>query len=128
MARLYAKVVGVTVLLVGIVGLIIGDPKDGLLGLFNVDIVEDIIHLGTGGLLTYVGFAGNAGLVKNVVLGLGVVYLAVGLIGFAVPELFGLIPHEYNIADNILHLALGVLGIGAAMSGAKAAQTSARPA
>lgn len=128
MARLYAKVVGVTVLLVGVVGVVIGDPKDGLLGLFNVDIVEDIIHLGTGGLLTYVGFAGNDGLVKNVVLGLGVVYLAVGLISFAVPELFGLIPHDYDLADNVLHLALGVLGIGAAMSGTKGARTPARPA
>ena len=128
MARLYAKVVGVTVLLVGIVGVIIGDPADGLLGLFNVDIVEDIIHLGTGGLLTYVGFAGNEGLVKNVVLGLGVVYLAVGLISIAVPELFGLIPHEYNAADIVLHLTLGVLGIGAAMAGAKGAQRPATTA
>lgn len=127
MARLYAKVVGVTVLLVGIVGLIIGDPEDGLLGLFNVDIVEDIIHLGTGGLLTYAGFAGNNDLVKNVVLGLGVVYLAVGLISFAVPELFGLIPHDYDLADNILHLTLGVLGIAAAMSSTNRVNTPATP-
>ena len=128
MARLYAKVVGVTVLLVGIAGVIIGDPEDGLLGLFNVDIVEDIIHLGTGGLLTYVGFAGNEGLVKNVVLGLGVVYLAVGLISFAVPELFGLIPNDYDLADNVLHLALGVLGIVAAMAGTKDPQRPATTA
>jgi hypothetical protein len=29
------------------VGLIAGDPKDGLFGLLNVDIVEDIIHVAT---------------------------------------------------------------------------------
>lgn len=117
-ARLYAKIVGITVLLIGIAGLIIGDPKDGLLGVFNVDIVEDIIHLGTGGLLAYVGFAGTNAAVKTVVLGLGIVYLLVGVLGFIVPELFGLIPHEYNLADNILHLTLGALAVAAASGNA----------
>lgn len=115
-ARLYAKIVGVTVLLVGIVGLIIGNPEDGLLGIFNVDLVEDIIHLGTGGLLAYVGFAGTNALVKQVVTLLGIVYVLVGILGFIVPELFGLIPNEYNIGDNILHLVLGGLAL-AAVSG-----------
>ena len=110
-ARLYAKVVGVVVLLVGVVGLIAGDPEDGLLGLFNIDIVEDIIHLGTGGLLAYVGFKGTNEMVKSVVTLLGIVYLLVGVLGFIIPELFGLIPNEYNVADNILHLTLGALAL-----------------
>jgi hypothetical protein len=110
-ARLYAKIVGVTVLLVGIVGVILGDPKDGLLGIFNIDIVEDIIHLGTGGLLTYVGFKGTNAMVKSTVTLLGVVYLIVGVVGFFLPELFGLIPHDYDLADNILHLTLGALAL-----------------
>ena len=117
-ARLYAKIVGVVVLLVGIVGLIAGDPEDGLLGLFNIDIVEDIVHLVTGGLLAYVGFAGSNSAVKAVVTALGVVYLVVGVLGFVNPELFGLIPHEYNLADNILHLALGALALLAALGNA----------
>ncbi|MCA1708769.1 MAG: DUF4383 domain-containing protein, partial [Actinobacteria bacterium] len=117
-ARMYAKVVGLVVLVVGIVGVIIGDPKDGLLGIFNVDIVEDIVHLGSGGLLTYVAFKGTADVVKTVVMGLGVVYLLVGVLGFIAPELFGLIPHEYNVADNILHLVLGGLAVAAASSSA----------
>jgi preprotein translocase subunit Sss1 len=117
-ARLYAKIVGVVVLLVGVVGLIIGDPEDGLLGLFNVDIVEDIVHLATGGLLAYVGFAGTNSAVKSVVTALGVVYLLVGVIGFIAPGLFGLIPHEYSLADNILHLALGALALFAVLGNA----------
>lgn len=112
-ARLYAKVVGVVLLLVAVVGFIVGDPEDGLFGLLNVDIVEDIIHLVTGGLLAYVGFAGADSAVKTVVAGLGVVYLLVGVLGFFIPELFGLIPHEYSVADNILHLALGGLALAA---------------
>jgi hypothetical protein len=114
-ARLYAKIVGVVVLLVGVVGVIVGDPEDGLLGLFNVDIVEDIVHLTTGGLLAYVGFAGTKSAVNSVVTALGVVYLLVGVTGFIVPELFGLIPHEYSVADNILHLALGALALFAVL-------------
>ena len=110
-ARLYAKVVGVVVFVVGVVGLLAGNPEDGLLGLFNIDIVEDVIHLGSGGLLAYVGFKGTASSVRSVVMALGVIYLIVGVVGFIAPELFGLIPNEYNIADNILHLVLGALAL-----------------
>ena len=114
-ARLYAKVVGVVVLVVGVVGLIAGNPEDGLLGLFNIDILEDIIHLGSGGLLAYVGFKGTDSAVKSVVTALGVIYLIVGVVGFIVPELFGLLPNGYNVADNILHLVLGALALFAAL-------------
>jgi hypothetical protein len=127
-ARLYAKIVGVVVLLVGVVGLIVGDPEDGLLGLFNVDIVEDIVHLATGGLLAYVGFAGTNSAVNSVVTALGVVYLLVGVTGFIVPELFGLIPHEYTVADNILHLALGALALFAVLVSAAKKGGAARQA
>ena len=114
-ARMYAKIVGVVVLLVGIVGVVAGNPEDGLLGVFNIDIVEDIVHLASGGLLAYVGFAGTNSAVRSVVMGLGVVYLLVMVLGFVDPQLFGLIPNGYNLADNILHLALGALALVAAM-------------
>lgn len=110
MVRQYAKVVGVIIIAVGVVGLLLGDQL--LLGLLNIDIVEDIVHLVTGGLMAYVGFVRtDLGVARNVVGGLGVVYLLVGLLGFIVPNLFGLLPHGYTIADNLLHLALGALGI-----------------
>ncbi len=113
MARLYARVVGIVVILIGVLGLILGEEL--LAGAFNIDIVEDIVHLASGALLLYAGFAArDAGLVRNIVGGLGVVYLLVGLLGFVVPDLFGLLPHEYTIYDNLLHLVLGILGIVAA--------------
>jgi hypothetical protein len=109
-ARVYAQIVGVVVILIGVVGLILGDQSLG--GLLNIDILEDIIHLVTGGLLAYVGFAHrDEGLARNVVGGLGVVYLLVGVLGFVIPMLFGLLPHGYSIVDNLIHLALGVAGI-----------------
>jgi len=123
---MYAKGVGLILLLVAVVGFIAGDPEDGLLGILNVDLSEDIIHVLTGGLLAYVGFSGSNDMVKSVVTALGVVYLLVGVLGFVDRELFGLIPHGYTTFDNILHLALGALAL-VAVSGNKAKETSSRP-
>ncbi len=112
--RRYAQLVGPTVIIIGVIGLIVGEQS--LLDVLNVDIAEDIIHLVTGGLLAYVGFARmDGGVVRAVVGGLGVVYLLVGLVSFAEPNPLGLFPSEYSTLDNLIHLALGVLGIGAAL-------------
>ncbi|MBD0354332.1 MAG: DUF4383 domain-containing protein [Rubrobacteraceae bacterium] len=86
--------------------------------LLNADILEDIVHLITGGLLAYVGFGRtDPGLARNVVLVLGVIYLVVGLLGFVVPTLYGLLPDGYTMFDNLLHLALGVASIAVALFG-----------
>ena len=113
MARTYAKVVGVVVLLLGIVGLFLSDP---LFDQINVDVVEDIVHLASGALLAYVGYKVlDEGTVRSVVGVVGIVYLLVGIIGFTGDkDLFGLLDHAYTTVDNIVHLALGVLGIAAA--------------
>jgi len=109
-ARLYAKVVGVTIVLIGVGGVLLGEKS--LFGILNIDIAEDIIHLVTGGLMAAVGFRGTDKAVRSVVGGLGVVYLLVGVLGFFVPDLFGLLPHEYTtVLDNLIHLSLGVLGV-----------------
>ncbi len=74
MVRLYAKVVGVTVILIGVVGLLLGDKS--LLGVLNFDLAEDGIHLLTGGLLAYAGFAAkDLKVVRAIVGGIGVAYL-----------------------------------------------------
>ena len=106
----FAQILGVVLILVG---LVLGDQV--WLGILNVDIVEDIVHLATGGLLAYVGFSGiDLSTTRSVVLALGVVYLVVGILGFVVPMMFGLIPHGYTIFDDLLHLALGILSLAVA--------------
>ena len=113
MARTYAGVVGVVVILIGVVGLLAGEEP--LLGLVNIDIVEDLVHLITGGLLAYVGFAHRDNrMVRNVVGGLGVLFALIGLLGFVAPTLGGMVPHGYTTVDNLTHLVLGALGIAAA--------------
>ncbi len=108
--RLYAKVVGASVILIGLVGLVLGDGS--LFGVLNIDIAEDIIHLLTGGLLLYAGFARDLRITRALVGGIGIAYLVIGLVSFARPMLFGLIPSGYEVVlDNLIHLTLGVLGI-----------------
>ena len=111
MVRTYAKVIGIVIILIGVVGLIAGEEP--LLGLVNIEVAEDVVHLLTGGVMAAVGFGvRDTGVVRTVVGVLGVVYLLVGVLGFVTPGLLGLLPaHGYSVVDNLIHLTLGVLGI-----------------
>ncbi len=127
MVREYGKVVGVTVVVIGVVGLLLGQKS--LFGALNIDIAEDVIHLVTGGLLAYVGFAKRDGGVARTVVGaIGVVYLLVGAISFAEPNPLGLFPSEYSVLDNLIHLTLGILAIAVAWLLPGRNQPSARAA
>ena len=98
-----------------------------LLGILNIDFLEDAVHVLTGGLLAYVGFGRtDLAFARNVVLGLGVIYLLVGLFGFVAPTLFGLLPDGYTVFDNLLHLALGALSIAVALFARSGAPAAAR--
>jgi len=106
----YAQILGLVLILVGLLGVLLGERA--WLGVLNVDFFEDIVHLVTGGLLSFVGFSERGGeYARSVVGGLGLIYLLVGLLGFVVPTLFGLLPHGYSVVDNLLHLVLGVASI-----------------
>jgi hypothetical protein len=123
MARMYAQIVGVVLLLLGVLGLLLGEQA--LLGIVNIDIVEDTVHLLTGGILAYVGFGQrDEGIARNVVGALGAVYLLVGVLGFIIPMLFGLLPHGYSVVDNLIHLALGVLSLIVAFASRGSATTA----
>ncbi len=125
--RRYAQIIGVVLILVGILGLVLGNEL--FLGILNIDIVEDIVHLITGGIYSYVGFGRtDLATARNVVLALGVIYLVVGILGFVVPMMFGLIPHGYTIFDDLLHLALGVLGLAVALSAPSGSRQTVRSA
>ena len=73
--------------------------------------------------MAYVGFGrADLGFARNVVGGLGVVYLLVGILGFIVPRMLGLIPHGYTVFDNLLHLALGIISIALGFFGGARAE------
>lgn len=113
MVRTYAKVVGVVIVLIGVVGVIAGTR---LFGLVNIEIAEDVVHLLSGGIMAAVGFGvRDTDVVRTVVGVIGVVYLLVAVLGFVAPMLFGLLPlHGYSLVDNLIHVILGVLGVAVA--------------
>lgn len=113
MVRAYAQSMGIAIISIGIVGLLLGERP--LLNLLNIDIMEDMVHILTGGLMAYVGFANrDLDLVKSVVGGIGMAYLLIGVLGFNTPTLFGMLPHGYSGFDNIIHLGLGATSMAAA--------------
>jgi hypothetical protein len=109
MAKIFATLVGIVLLLLGLLGLLLGDEL--LLGVVNIDVLEDLVHLASGALLLYAGVQRSVGVARNIVVAVSLVYLLLGMLGFVVPYLFGLLPHGYSIVDNAIHLILGVLGL-----------------
>jgi Domain of unknown function (DUF4383) len=115
-ARLYATLVGGTLLVVGIIGFFysasFGSPGevDAVLGIFDVNAWHNIVHIATGALgLLVAGYAA-----REYALGLGVVYTIVAIWGFVIGDgesILGFIP--VNTEDNILHLVLGLTGLAA---------------
>lgn len=97
----WAKVIGVVLLLVGILGFFMGDM---VLGLFQVNTLHNLVHLVTGAIFAWAGFSSGAP-VKKVNQWLGVIYVLVGVIGFfALQDLLML-----NAADNWLHIVIGAI-------------------
>ena len=130
-ARLYATLVGGTLVIAGIIGFFysssFGGPGkvDDVFGILSVNGWHNVVHIVTGGLgLILAGYAA-----RQYALGLGVVYLAIAIWGFIIGDghsLLGFIP--VNTEDNFLHLILGVLGIAAGVSTPQVRTSRAAPA
>jgi hypothetical protein len=98
-------VLGSVLVLVGILGFVLPTP---LLGLFEVDMNHNIIHIASGALTLFAAMQGIGGMrLWGKIFGL--VYLAVAILGFVIPggDIFGLI--HVNMPDNLLHLALAAV-------------------
>ncbi len=116
-ARWYALATGAVLVLVGLIGFvnnpIASDPVAN--PLFITGPVHNIVHLITGALALYIGYAVRGDALANGLIGFGVLY-AVVLVGTLVsPNLFGLLGdprYGVNLPDHVLHLALAVLSIG----------------
>ena len=108
--RRYARAAGLAFLIAGLGGLL---AEGRALGVFNSDLPEDVLHLLTAALLVSAGFvARHGGVVRRVVAGQGVFYVAIGLLGLVAPTLFGLLPTGYSALDNAIHLGEGIASLG----------------
>ncbi len=123
-AQLFAYLIGAVLVLVGVIGFIAdssfdtgsGIDGDKLLGIFEINGIHNLVHIGSGLLLLAV--APKRATARLGVLAFGAVYAIVTLIGLIDgDDILGLLP--VNPADNVLHIALtaGALLAGAVSSG-----------
>ena len=110
MISLYAKVLGVLLVLLGLVGLLVGEGY--LFGVFNVDLFEDVLHLLTGTVFLYAGFGGRDSSFVNKTVGiLSISYLLYALVGLLYSPLLGFLPDALTLVDNLFHLSIGAAGL-----------------
>ena len=102
LARTVAAVFGAVYLLVGIVGFVLETP---LLGLFEVNVLHNVVHILLGAILLYGAMSTPAAIQATRVV--GAVLVVLGILGFFVPDGFGLVPLGGN--DIWLHLATGAI-------------------
>ena len=127
--RLAATVVAATFLLVGVLGFVPGITSDYgdmtfashdsmamLLGIFQVSILHNIVHLlfGVAGIVLSRTDSGA----RTYLVGGGVVYLVLWIYGLVIDQASAANFVPVNTADNWLHLLLGVgmIGLGVLLS------------
>lgn len=107
MAKTVCKVLGVVFLLVGVAGFV----NQGLLGAhFNPP--HNVVHIVSGVIALYFGFAGSLSGAKGFSLVFGVVYIALGICGmvFGVDagRMWTVGPLHLGQVDHGIHLLFGV--------------------
>jgi hypothetical protein len=129
-ARLYATLIGATLVVAGIIGFFynasfdVGDSieADDVFGILAVNGWHNVVHIATGAVLL---LAAGSRSVREVVLGFAAVYFVVFLLGvFEVggeDTIFKFIP--VNTEDNVLHVVLAGLALAAALATPAAGRT-----
>jgi Domain of unknown function (DUF4383) len=122
-AQVYALVIGLILVVIGIVGFFYrasfssgdGIQRDAVLGILDVNGWHNVLHIASGSIGLVL--AGSHGGARAYALALGSVYLLVALLGFVAgdgDEIVNLIP--VNTEDNALHLLIGVAGVGTGLA------------
>jgi Domain of unknown function (DUF4383) len=108
MAKTVCKILGVVFLLVGVVGF----ANQGLLGA-HLTPPQNVVHIVSGVVALYFGFAGSLSGAKAFSLVFGVLYLALGVLGIAlgggVERLWTVGPLHLGQVDHGIHLLLGAV-------------------
>jgi len=134
-----AKVVGAVFLLVGILGFIPGITSNysslsfaghmseaKLLGLFQVSILHNIVHLLFG--IAGIAMAKRADSARTYLVGGGIIYLVLWIYGLVTSNDSSANFVPLNTADDWLHLVLGLgmIALGVALSRRRVESTTTR--
>ena len=108
MAKTVCKILGVVFLLVGLLGFV----KPDLLGA-HLTMPHNLVHIVSGAIALYFGFAGTLSAAKAFSLVFGVVYMALGILGMALgtgeQRMWMVGPLHFGQADHGIHILLGVI-------------------
>ena len=102
-------VIGAVLVLLGLVGFV----NNPILGIFGVNLYQDVLHLVGGALILWLAMKGS-GKATNMWVGIialvvGILWFAEGLDGGLLNLIFGI-----NAAISYLHIAVGVVSLGVA--------------
>lgn len=131
MAKLICKLLGVVFVLVGVAGFV----QPGLLGT-HLSLAHNAVHLISGAVALYFGFAGSASAARGFCLVFGAVYLLLGIVGFLMghpgasmmagmmfedSKLWKVIPGTLELGkmDHVVHCLLGVVFLGGGLLGGR---------
>lgn len=123
MAKTICKILGVVFLIVGLAGF----AAPGLLGT-HLSLLHNIVHIASGAIALYLGFAGTLSAARMFCIVFGLVYLLLGILGFVLgtaqastmpamaamgtdPNMWKVIPGQLELGrmDHVVHLLLGIL-------------------
>jgi len=108
MAKTVCKILGVVFILVGVLGFV--QPR--LLGA-HLSGAHNAVHIVSGIIALYFGFAGPLAGAKIFSLVFGVVYLALGVLGLAfgtgAEKIWHVPPLELGQVDHGIHVLLGIV-------------------
>jgi hypothetical protein len=108
MAKTICKILGVVFLLVGIAGFV----APTLLGA-HLTPPHNLVHIVSGVITLYFGFAGSLSGARALCLIFGVLYLGLGILGMAVGtgemRMWSVGPLVFGTADHGIHILLGVI-------------------
>lgn len=124
--KLYAKITGIALAAVAVLGLVLSLANDGkfIENFLMFDLTHDIVHVVLAAVALYVGFAATNAMARMYAQAFGIVYLALGVVGFfwtgvqeATTTTMGILGLE--LGENLVHLVIGAWGVVAGFFGAK---------
>ena len=108
MAKTVCKILGVVFLIFGVCGFVVPN----LLGA-HLSPAHSMIHIISGVIALYFGFAGSLSGARGLCLVFGVVYLALGIFGMVMGvepgKMWHIGPLMLGMADHGIHLVLGAI-------------------